>query len=400
MYSKVKEIFYFIGLFLMLLRAMIENSNLIELNNIVDIIIICLTALFLGLKILMEKYTIKEFSLIVVIGIFCIYTSFVCDYFTITMSFLTLVGLKNINLSKLLKFIGCTIGTYLLICFISFLWTFITNETSLSYYAITSYNMKRYYINFKNPNLFAILVFWMMAIYLYLLREKKSIIKYVIYLLVNGISYYFTFSKTALALSIFLLIAFICIDKNFKIANKKLLLVLAKYIFILFALFSLLSITCYNIFPDFFNSVDNLLSRRISLGAIAFNRYGITLLPRPIELPIVSWTNRYTMQLVLDNAYIKALINIGAVYIFIIYYIILKGLKCENDKYELVLIIIMSISAISESYIYSCYICFPMIILVSKIFEKIEKNKRIYETKKLSDSSDGNKSRLGDENEE
>lgn len=69
MYFKIKEIFYLIGLALMILRALIENSNLIELNPVLDFIFVCLSAIFLGLKLIMERYTIKEFTIIIIVGV-------------------------------------------------------------------------------------------------------------------------------------------------------------------------------------------------------------------------------------------------------------------------------------------------------------------------------------------
>ncbi len=377
MYSKVKEKFYLIGLSIMLIRALIENSNLIELPSTVDLVLIVIPAILLGLKIIMEKYTIKEYIIILIAGIFCVYTSFLCDYFAITMSYLTLVGIKNINISKALKVIAITIGIYLLICFIYFLWFYITDRESLPYYAITDNNTKRFYIFFNNPNSFAAFTFWSLAIYLYLLRDRKNIIKYIIYIIINALVYYFTVSRTTLILSIILLCAFFAIEKNWKICNEKLLKFLAKYSFLICAVFSLLSVVGYNIFPSFFDKIDDLLSRRISLGVIAYEMYGMTFLPKAIEFPLVKWKNKYAANLTLDNAYIRSTINFGIIYLFIIYWIILKGLKLKNDKYELILIIVMSISALSECYIFSTYFCFPILILMSKIFENNKEEKEV-----------------------
>lgn len=372
MYSKVRENFYYIGISLMLLRAMIENSNLLNLNSTVDFTLVCLSAVFLGLKIVTERYSVKEFIIIVILGSLCIYTSWVCSYFAITMSFLTLVGVKNVNLIKTLKTIGFIIGIYLTICFGLFLVEFLKDGNNLPYYSITANNMKRYYVNFKNPNLFATLSFWCMGIFLYLLRQKKGIIKYIICLIISGIVYYFTLSNTTLILSILLLISFWCTEKNLKIVNQKLLYFFAKYIFIFLTIFTLIAMIGYNTCPSFFDIVDNILSRRVTLSVIAFRMYGLTVFPRAIDFPLVFWEDKYTMYLVIDNAYARAIINFGIVYLFIMYYIIRKSLKCKLDKYELILIIIMAISAFCECYIYSCYFCFPMIILVSKIFENIK----------------------------
>lgn len=299
------------------------------------------------------------------------------------MSFLTLAGIKNVDIKKALKVIAITMGIYLLICFAHFLLGYIMNRESLPYYAITSNNQKRYYIYFNNPNSFAAFTFWELTIYMYLLREKRSIIKYVIYIAINGLVFYFTGSKTTLVLAILIVIVFFISEKNWKIGNKKILNFLAKYVFLFFTIFSLLSVICYNAFPHIFNEFDDLLSRRISLGVIAYKMYGFTFIPKAIEFPIVSWESKYIMTLTLDNAYIRAFINFGLIYLLVIYLIILKGTKLKNDKYELILIIVMSISAISECYIYSAYICFPMIILMSKIFEN---NKKIKEKVKLIES--------------
>ena len=170
--------------------------------------------------------------------------------------------------------------------------------------------------------------------------------------------------------------------------NTKKLFFGAKYSFWICAFTSLLVVIFYDsidkIIPNILANLDSLLSRRLTLSVIAYKLYGISFLPKSIQYSLVSWKSSYTMQLVIDNAYIKSLVTVGLIYSIIIYYIINKSMKFKFDNYEYALVIFMAISSISESYIYSCYICFPMLILFSKI---INNNKVKYLSKEISKTS-------------
>lgn len=368
---KKNESFYIIGIFLMILRAMIENSTIIELNKIVDYAIILVTSIFFLIKILSEKYKKSEIIILAFLGCYAVYTSYICDYYAIAMSFLAIVGIKNVNITKVIKTITITMATFLSICFIVFLYNYLINPEVLEIYAITSDSLKRYYIYFKNPNLYAALTLWTIAGYLYLNKNEKKMFKYFLSFCISILTYKFTGSRTSLFLSLMLIICtYICNNKDVKSIIYK----ISKYLYIIFAIFSISIVIFYNQFnnyiPQLLNTLDIILSRRITLSVLAYNHYGLHILPNPIENLLVTWGKEYTTYLSVDNAYIKALVNIGLPYIFIINIMIKKAFKKKFDNFEYFLIILMSIGALFESYIYSAYICFPILILADKIFNK------------------------------
>ena len=108
--------------------------------------------------------------------------------------------------------------------------------------------------------------------------------------------------------------------------------------------------------------MDEITSRRSTIGIIAKEKYGINFFSKEIdESQYVRWNEKYETPLILDSFYMHCLISYGVIYIIIISYAIFKTSKNSNmiDK---MYIIIFSILGITEMTCYDVVLCITLLL--------------------------------------
>ena len=124
------------------------------------------------------------------------------------------------------------------------------------------------------------------------------------------------------------------------------------------------------------DKVDDLLSRRVSLGKVAIDEYGIAIIPQKISYnTIVQWEDKYTMYLVLDSIYTRSAVSYG----MLVLGLLILGFYRKNQNItnkEAIFIIMFALTGITENYILNAYLCFPLLFLGTILYNKNEKEVR------------------------
>ncbi len=295
-------------------------------------------------------------------------------------AFLTLIiviiSMKNIEIKRIVKILFAFNLIVLAIHISMYIIYLLLDSSSLNFLVRNTLEGQviRYSFFFNHPNVFAMYVFWTVAMYYYLYFDKIKNMSYFLTIILSICIYVFPNSKTsALAILILLILIFLK-KKNIKMPS-------AKYIFIIVLIFSIVSI--FFIQNSFIMKINEALSGRITLGKIIFDNYGINLfgadVTKGVEETVVN-DKYYTNIKIIDSVYYTLLLNYGIVALLIYTYLILGAIKSvdkQGDDIEKVFIIMLIIYGISETTCLSPEIAFPVLFLSKTLKEKLWKKKLV-----------------------
>jgi len=315
-----------------------------------------------------DKKTMIKIFLIVALTVIC---SFIEKNNTILLTFLFIIGSRNVPLKNLIRF-----TLYIQMFFVVFIigsdlvgiipeWTYTTADGVL-----------RYSLGYIYTSHVSSILFYIAIAYCYLRAEKLRLFELVIIELVNIIIFKYTNARTAFA---FLLIAplifyFIRFYKRSLIKSK----VISLLIIISMPLCALLSIVaCY--FYDPKNSImlnlNQYLSHRLELGHSALLKYGINIFGENIvwigKAGLHHMFDQYPSQYnYVDCSYIKIMFDFGIILLIIILcgYVLaaIKAVK-EDEKYLCMAIIMVAIYSIIEPRLIQVGYN-PFLVLIAAIF--------------------------------
>ena len=358
--------FYYWATALSVIKVMLNTSTLITLSSAVDNVLNIIISSFFILKLFSQKYTKKKLLLICIIGIFILYVSLKCGEFTFALSYLAIISMKNINLRKVLKImLSIQVAMILIHAIIYFL-----NGANSEIYNAKGQIKHSLYLG--HPNNVAGILMWITLEYIYLKYDKVKFHTYLVLIIINICIYKLTRSRTTLIV-FYVFIVMLFFEKNFKI--KKLFINLSRILMPITAIVMIsLSIFYYKI--PYIDKIDNILSRRVSLGNIAINKYGITMLPQKLNYKtMVKFENQYEMELIIDSVYLRYCVSYGVIFLMIMILAFYKKNNFITNK-EALFLIIFIITGITENYILNAYICFVLLFLGKMLFEEKEGEKK------------------------
>ncbi len=244
---------------------------------------------------------------------------------------------KDIDIEKILKY---TLYTYIfmnLFVMISYFCGFIVEIV------IERNGIARHSFGWTSASQFMIIIFQIIALYLYLRRKKLNIYDFIVSFILLMICYYFTLSRMSLLCSLLLLLLFILIryTKISKLFDKLKVLV---YIVPFILAFIFISITIA--FPKYgLDKIDVILTGRLFYGKEAIKEYSI----KPFGSEIKYYGQRADGELeehpynYIDSSYVKVLINYGYLYFILtmILIVFLNHYAFKNKNYYLLAIIIV-----------------------------------------------------------
>lgn len=370
-----KESLFFIGVVFLLLKAWGTSSSILSvlLEPLGNFFVFFAYSSFL-LSIILNKPSTKEikiYGVLLFIGIMTYMTSKATAILTL---FFTLISMKDIEVKKVIKFIF-KINLFLLLVHILLYFIYMVFDfDSLKVIVRNSEtgNVMRYSFFFVHPNVFAMYVFWTLAMFYYIYYEKIGKITYLTTILIAIFIYFFPNSRTC-AIEIIMLVMLTVISKI------RFDYIWLKSAFILISLFCTLSIFFIN--NPIIGKIDELLNTRISIGYIIYHNFGINVFGADIKsgTPVTYINGRYISSLtIIDSSYYSVLLNYGMlayiIYIFLLYMTI-KNTKFENDNRNKVMLFLYITYAMTETSCLSPILGFPL-LLVSNVFkEKIWKTK-------------------------
>lgn len=364
--SNIDEIIYIIALFIVSLTTLSSISDLIFINDeIRDILNATAIILFL-IKILKTKYTLKEIIILILIGVICL-----ISYFKLKLSLFIFLGLgiiaiKNININKVLLADTCLKGIFLLIHIGAFIFDLI-GILDLNEIIRFEFGVLRHSIFLRTPHNFMAILFWIIIEINYLLKGKRKVVfisNLLFFVLSIGL-FKLTYAKTPF----FMIVMYFAFEVVFYFFKDKKFLnimidILSKYLFIILSIIWLALIICsakYGVEGNILTAkIDDLLNTRLSLSTNAYEKYGLTFISNNVEL---DYDKNMTF---IDSLYPMLFIKYGIIYMFVIS-LAFNKLQILDYYEEKIMIIMFSIYAFSEHFMFNIGMC-PLLLVVASMY--------------------------------
>lgn len=306
-------------------------------------IIMAVSMLFLGAKLLFTKYTKKEFIIMALMIIYAVFIFLKTGYITFTISVVTLCGLKGINVRHLLS----KVLFVKLIC--------MTVLVSASVAGIVGNFVRDQYADgltysygFNNPNDFMVNVFITVALIFYLNYEKLNILHF----LLSAYAFYAVFcvtkSTTGMLLGMFLLAVFLCLKILDRLGKAGRVIKRAvSAVVIPTSLWCFVGTFFMSVFFDVNNptmfTLDQMVSGRLKIQHQYWLNYGFSILGKDISRAAARYDGVQINNGFLDSNYWCSFYKYGFVteMLFIAFLIFGSWYFYKKKNYNLVIIINM-----------------------------------------------------------
>ena len=345
--KRKNELIYLFAYFIYTITEISQISTLININSMSVTIIHFLVMLLLVVKILNQKYTLKQLIIYSGIIFFAIYFWWRMKSALILITAFFFIGIKDVKIRKIIKVDAIVKISFSIIHISLYLLNYAKNPNFI-YSLLVNYTetgVLKHTLYFTHSSNAGSVIAWALIDIMILCKPRKK--NYVILNIAEMVAFYFTRARTAFySFIIFEIIFLVCMINN-KLINK-ILNGTKKYIFIALTTFNLL----FSIIDNFldnkkFEMLNKLLSKRLSYSQIAIKKYGIHMFPNYINdgvLDNIIWV---------DNFYIRCIINYGIVILIIlnmIYIYINHKKEKTTNNYETAILILFPIALFSELY--------------------------------------------------
>lgn len=349
--SKIREILFYMALTIELIVALVEKS---ELYNPYESYIFRVTFLIALIVVALTPFNLKQWFVVVamnVLGLYCYLHTGRNDLWRIIVF---VCACTAIDIDKALRyFLWVTIIGCALIALLSI--TGIFGEASLTaVYRANQEAETRYCLGFGHPNGLQTMAFVITALYAYVYRNKMKFISYIALLVMNGVLFLLTDSRTSFAITLLLLICYASAAYVDKYAKGYIHGIVSLIIYIASFSFSMWAAkTANKTWTDTtlqykINSIIN--GRIMSLYFNSANRRGWagswSLFSDSISTEYfdMGWVRLYYWY-----GIIPASIIVGLIFLILIYCLIKK------DSYTAVLIAVVALYTVIEAHFVSDY---------------------------------------------
>lgn len=354
----IKELFYYLGFFLLCFMVNSDISNLIEYPQVLRKAIVLCIFIFLATKIITDKYSIKQLIAMSIVGVICLYTSLKIENWMFVMNFLAIIALKNISIKKAVKIDIVVKSAFLVLHTITYLITIAFGITLSQNVVMLTESGIRESLFFTHPNAITGLVFWLIIDFIYLNRNsKKGLIKTLIFGgIMLGAYYTVTLSRTPIymyGLTIILVIYTMIWKGSFK-----LLKIISKYTIDI--LFIITIFFCINYNHMEYGSFNDLLSGRLNYSQKAYLAYGGNIVANEESINLDD-------EFIVDNFYARSLVSYGVIIVIMTSFILKKGIQ-NTDTITKVIIILFSVFLFSELSSFTIGRAIPLLIIGKHAF--------------------------------
>ena len=364
---------YDLAVILMTIKVMIDRVVYLNAIKFLDNILIVISLFLFVLVIIVEnKYSIKEWIIIGVIGVLCLYSSLQMKEYFLILSYFLIIASINKNIKHTIKimrnikmiFVIISIGWYIFSYFI-------TQDTI---YTVIKNGKIAHHFGFTHPNAFALIICWIMLENIYLNIENFRKKYLLVYVVVGLLLYWMTSCDTAMYI---LILAAVLRLGSYYTVIEKIQTKIAKFIFPMLGIMNFVCIYIYakrgGILYNFVSFLDIFLTARIRQAAQISSMYGFTLFGHYIPIGHnVSYDSYYRISLlVCDGLFSYFLVCIGFIYTIIISILIWKYVK-RNSEYSII-VILFSCYCILEVHGLNVYMAYPLLLFGCDYLNNLKK---------------------------
>lgn len=266
-------------------------------------LIMAFSMLFLGLKLLFTKYTLKEVMIMAIVGLYAMFIFVKTGYVTFTITILTVLGLKNVDIPDLMKktlFVRIICISVLVTASVSGI---VGNAVKDQFEDGLTYSY-----GFQSPNEFMVNIFITVALILYLSYKKLNILHFLLSIYAFYAVYRVTNSTTGFMLGMFLVFVFLCLMLFDRLGKPG--YVLKKIIgaaVIPTSLLCFIGTFVMSVFFDVNNKfmfmLDQLITGRLKIQHQYWLNYGFSLLGKDISRAAARWDGVQINNGFLDSNY-------------------------------------------------------------------------------------------------
>lgn len=364
------ELFYFIAIFLFLIKSWMFFSKLIVFPHFVDQILKFLIIAMFSMKIFYEKFTRKTILLSTILVVITLIISNKNDFINLFFSFLSIVCAKDISLKKIVKLIFWVNFVFILLHLGLFGFKYITDRGSLDYILYNGVQ-KRYNCYIRHPNYVAAIILWTLCEYLFV-YGKSDKLNLIISITTTILCFEITRSRTTI-IAFIILIIYIIFKKY--ISSKLLTKLFYFCLFggLILTLFAVLNFNTNNEnLSNIIKLIDEGLSHRITYSAKALELFPLTFFGNKIDVD-TAW---YGSRLMIDSFYISCFVEYGICLLIIFLYSSCKVIKILS-KDEKIFLIMVAIVAITERYLFFVALCFPLLYFKYLFVSKRNENEGV-----------------------
>jgi hypothetical protein len=349
-------------------------------------IIMVFSMLCLGIKLVLTKYTVKEIVVMAAIALYAVFIYLKTGYITFTITVVTLLGAKNIDVYDLMK----KVLFVRLICMIVLI--------SASTAGIVGNFVKDQYddgltysFGFQNPNDFMVNVFVNVALIFYLNYKKLN----VLYFLLSAYAFYAVYcvtkSMTGMMLGVFLLVVFLFLkifDRLGNVGNKIKQIISAAVVPTSLCCFigTFIVSAVFDVNNRFMFTLDQLVSGRLKIQHQYWLNYGFSLLGKDISRGAARWDGVQINNGFLDSNYWCSFYKYGfvSVMIFIVFLVAASWYFHKKKDYNVVIIInTLCIYGLMEDFLISSIVNPFLLLAMYAVYSMLEERKRSVKEKRV-----------------
>lgn len=313
--------------------------------------------LFLIYKLINSKYEFRELFIIITLGVLGILIFYQTNKAGGFLSVLALIGLKGVDIKKLMKLcFWIRLSAFLLLFSLS---SFDIIENTMITHLRGEASVIRYSMGFSHPNQFHLSFIILLLLFMYIYYEKLNLIHLFLLGIVNISVYARSYSRTSTIIGFFAIAIMIWFKSNHLPRLKNAFcFAMVPFGFLI----SIIPAVFYNNIPNL-RTIDRLMQWRITFSKYYLDTYSIRLFGNNLNFD----------PIVLDSGYVELILNYGLIfttfYVVANMVIIYRYVKMKKYR-ELLLIISLSIYGITESFIPNLFSNVSLIFLGELIFEK------------------------------
>jgi len=361
---KKNELLFLVGLFLLSLINWEYFSKIINFDTEIINFLIIITSLCFLFNVFVSKYTKNELIITGIIAFIFFISAYKTRELYLFINLFAIITSKNIPFSKIIKFFF--FKNLFFICIHVALTSLGVVANTNTYYTYLD-GTYRQTLNLRHPNYLAATMFWTLASFIYLTKNKSKFMRITVIILWTSLTYVLTYSRTSMILFA-LLFVYVLFDKNrlFEKSSKliKLLIVLLCFLEIYLG-YNYNSIT--GSIKELILFVNELLSQRLYLNALALRSFDLTMLG---DL-LIQFDD--ANLIIIDSFYISCLIQYGVSILLISLFGFIKY-KVKNNKIEFLFLTLVFIAALTERYITFTSLAFPLFFFRELLFKDEVKN--------------------------
>lgn len=373
-FDKQKTNVYIFAFSLILIKALINASNIISIPPILDELLgitfmVCCVGIFLA-----ERYTKIQLIAILCIGVCCLFTYVKAQYYYLITSFLAIITIKNVDLKKVLTCSYWIKGIYLIFhvsLYVAMTWL----SPDMIQYAYRAEGTARVFFFVSHPNTFTMFLTWMMLEYIYVNYEKICKKTIILMMIISLVAKHYTDSNAG-TIVLLLVCAYTLVDKYGLQLFKKSVRQIAKYGFGICSVFFVVITMFYQQFTgillEMYNLINQFFTGRLIYGAYVFSEYGSSFFGRTLTFPDkVEFAGHWFDFISCDNTYIWFFVCYGTLYLILLSWLFYKTSERAATK-DCLFIAAFCIYGCMEAYVINAAFCFPLLLIGKYIFKTCE----------------------------